>query len=72
MYREREIARERVYRGTRVFESETRELRRRNSRRGYHKRGSRVAKVPQTRGSRPVFKSGRGENADADVGSASR
>ena len=31
-----------------------------------------VAKMPQTRGSRPAFKSGREENADAVVGSASR
>ena len=39
-------------------------------RRGGHRRGSRVAKMPQTRGSTPAFKSGHEKNAD--VGSASR
>ena len=41
-------------------------------RRGSRRRGSRVAKAPQMRGSRLAFKSGHEENADADVGSASR
>ena len=40
--------------------------------RGNHKRGSRVVKTPQTRGSRPAFKSGHEGNADAVVRSASR
>ena len=35
-------------------------------------RGFALHKCPQTQGSRPAFKSGHEENADADVGSASR
>ena len=55
---------ERVCTGGREFESETR---------GSQTRGSRcINKFPQTRGSRPAFKSGHEENADANVGSASR
>ena len=41
-------------------------------RREGRRRGSRVAQLPQTWGSRPAFKSGREENSDAVVGSASR
>jgi len=51
--------------------SQTRESRRGNSRRGNHRRGNHVAKVPQTRGSRPAFKSGHEENTDAGISSAS-
>ena len=60
--RERSIWKERVHREMRVL----------RVRRGGRRRGSRVAKMPQTRGSKPAFKSGREENADAVVGSASR
>ena len=40
--------------------------------RGNHRRRSRVVRTPQTRGSRPAFKSGHEGNADAAVGSESR
>ena len=49
-----------------------RESRRRNSRRGNHRRESRVAKMPQMWGSILASKSGREENADASMNSASR
>ena len=69
--RERSIWKERVHRETRVM----------RVRRGGRRRGSRVAgitdagiadaKVPQTRGSRPAFKSGHEENTDAGIISVS-
>jgi len=52
--------------------SQTRESRRGKSRRGNHRRGSRVARIPQTWGSTLASKSGREENADASMNSASR
>ena len=69
--RERDTGRREFFesetRGSQTRESQTRESRRGNSRRGNH-----VAKVPQTRGSRPAFKSGHEENTDAGIISALR
>ena len=64
------------HRETRVFESETRGSQTRESHRGIskrrnHRRGSRVAWEPQTRGSRPAFKSGHEENTDTVIISVS-
>ena len=66
--RERSPWREREYRESKYVQGDAGLRVRREGRR----RGSRVAQMPQTRGSRPAFKSGHEENADADVGSASR